>query len=91
VIEHDIPLSEKVLSETTGFDGERVIHPKQMNGRASDRRVPGEHRPVPCEMLDPTVLPRTKEADDPSGVGIDACDVRALVRIAVVASQSEVF
>jgi hypothetical protein len=49
-----------------------------------------DHQPPESKVLGPEVSPRVEEHDNLAAERIDACQVRTLVPIAMVASQSEI-
>jgi hypothetical protein len=67
------------------------IHLQQANRRSANRTATNNKNSVALEVLIPQVLPRMKQPDERAGFWIKSTQVRSLVRIAVVAGESEVF
>lgn len=61
-----------------------------VDGRPRRRRESHQERPVPAEVIHPTLRARVEQRYDLLRFGIDARDVRPLVRVAPEARQGEV-
>lgn len=68
----------------------RIINTEHVNGRAADRRPCLHQLAIPKEVVRPQVLTRMEQAHDFSTRWISPWDIRALVRVAVEASESEI-
>ena len=64
---------------------------QQANRRSANRTATDNKDSVALEVLIPPVLPRMKQPDERAAFRIKSTQVRTLVRIAVVAGESEVF
>jgi len=67
------------------------VHLQQANCRSANRTATDNKHAVAFEVLIPPVLPRMKQPDERAAFRIKSTQVRSLVRIAVVAGESEVF
>jgi hypothetical protein len=67
------------------------VHLQQANRRSANRTATDNKHSIAFEMLIPPVLPRMKQPDERAAFRIKSTQVRTLVRIAVVAGESEVF
>ena len=67
-----------------------MVDREQLDGRPADRRTPNHHRAAPLKVLMPRVSPWVEQWDHLAGHGIDAGDVRTLVRVAAITAQTEV-
>jgi hypothetical protein len=67
-----------------------IVHDKHTYRRSTRSAGSLDHQPSESKVLGPEVSPRMKEHDNLTAERIDACQVRTLVPIAVVASQSEI-
>ena len=67
------------------------VHLQQANRRSANRTATDNKHSIAFEVLIPPVLPRMKQPDERAAFRIKSTQVRTLVRIAVVAGESEVF
>ena len=67
------------------------VHLQQANRRSANRAATDNKHSVAFEVLIPSVLPRMKQPDERAAFRVNSTQVRSLVRIAVVAGESEVF
>lgn len=67
------------------------VHLQQVNRRSANRTATDNKHSVAFKVLTPTVLPRMKQSDQRAAFRIKSTQVGTLVRIAVVAGESEVF
>jgi hypothetical protein len=68
----------------------RGVHLQKADRRSAYRGAPDNKDSVALEVLIPLVLPRMKEPDERAAFRVKSAQVRSLVRIAVVAGESEV-
>jgi hypothetical protein len=71
-------------------DSVRRIDYEYGDRHSTDRRSSFEHGTSPSKMLNPTVLSRMKESDEPAACAADSCDVGTLVDVAREASQGKI-
>jgi hypothetical protein len=68
----------------------RRIHLQKSNGRPASGRQTDDMRAPQDEMIFPRLPSRMKERNDRTGLMINPREVRALVQVAIVASQGKV-
>ena len=67
------------------------VHLQQANRRSANRTATDNKDSVALEVLIPPILPRMKQPYERAAFRIKSTQVRSLVRIAMVAGESEVF
>src|SRR5437762_797725 len=68
----------------------RQVDAEYGDGRAADRGAADQDWPGPAEVTHPPVPPRVEEPRALASVGVDACEVRALVVVVGEAGEREV-
>ena len=66
------------------------VDPEDINGSATNWRAAEELRPIPLEVVFPSILPRVEQGNQFVGRRINSSNVRSLERIAVEAGESQV-
>src|ERR1035438_10674996 len=72
------------------FQAVGTVHDEHTYRRSTRSASSLDHQPSESKVIGPEVSPRMEEHDNLAAERIDACQVRPLVPIAVVASQSEI-
>jgi hypothetical protein len=72
------------------FQAVGIVHDEHTYRRSTCSALSLDHQPSESKVIGPAVSPRMEEHDNVAAEKIDACQVRTLVPIAVVASQSEI-
>lgn len=67
-----------------------AIHAEHANRRPAKVREANKIEPFPTKMIFPSLLPWVKKQGHGVREGIDACDVRPLVQVAVDTSETEI-
>jgi len=67
-----------------------TIHAEHADGGPPDIRFPDDMQAIPAEMVIPVLLARVKKQSHRLGLGIDAGEIGAFVKIAVDTGQAEV-
>ena len=81
----------RLLSSTHGAsDAEVLVYRQHMHCYPASWRQAVKHAVTPCEMICPTIATRIEERHNLPGGGVETGNVRALVPIACVTSESEI-
>src|SRR5690606_5099085 len=73
-----------------GLNSRWLIHRQHVDRGSANVRQSNKMAASGREMCRPNICARVEESRQSSGIGIDARQVRALVSVAVMASQSEI-
>jgi hypothetical protein len=67
-----------------------LVHGEHLDGRSADRREARNHRAKKREMFVPKLMPGVKKPLDPSGLGVNAREIRPLEGVASFAGDTKI-